>query len=86
MVQLHNFQKSSKYGGFDMTEVIPLEVDEVDEFADRKNPAKMKVECVCPMCGKKHTMNILNKAGFGEFLHAKRTMRIYYTRITRSLF
>jgi hypothetical protein len=41
-----------------MTEMIPLEVDEVDEFADGKNPTKMKVECICPMCGKNHTMSI----------------------------
>ena len=41
-----------------MSEVIPLEVDEVDEFADEKKSAKMKVECICPMCDKKHTMNI----------------------------
>jgi hypothetical protein len=41
-----------------MTDAIPLEVDEIDDFANRPDPAKTKFECICPMCGKKHTMNI----------------------------
>ena len=28
--------------------------EEMEEFAD---PSKTKVECICPKCGQKHTMN-----------------------------
>ncbi len=31
--------------------------DEPDELYDNINYDKMKVECICPKCGKKHIMN-----------------------------
>jgi hypothetical protein len=34
-----------------------FESREPDELCDDINFDKMKVECICPKCGKKHTMN-----------------------------
>jgi len=41
------------------TSASPSEVDEINEVKnDGFNPDKMKIECLCPKCGQKHTMNI----------------------------
>ena len=49
---------SNENGKFDMLDTIPAEIDSFDESDKMFNPDKSKVECICPMCGQKHIMNI----------------------------
>ena len=48
---------SDKDENFNKTNATQAEVDEINEIEESFNADKMKVECICPKCGQKHTMN-----------------------------
>ena len=43
---------------FEEYETTPNPVELTSQSEKPFNPEKSKVKCICPMCGKKHTMNI----------------------------
>jgi hypothetical protein len=48
---------SNKDENFNKTNATLPEVDEINELEESLNPDKMKVECICPKCGQKHTLS-----------------------------